>query len=139
MHNNNLQWPPKALQDIYNSPEKIKKCHNECNSTYDIVHDFEISTNLNNLPDSNELKCYIHCAYITLGYIKPNSLKINFQSIYELSSDFTDNEVKRMTKLYAGCEKRIKKIKDLVERVYMMNVCAKQNANEVSIDGKKYN
>lgn len=130
-----MQWPPKVLREIYENPETIKNCHNQCNSNYDIVHEFEISTNFDNLPDTNEIKCYFYCMYLHLGYMRPNSLKISFQSIFDVSHEFTDDEARRMSKLYVGCEKRVKRIKDPAEKVYLLNVCAKKNVNDVSIHG----
>lgn len=122
---------------MYNDPEKIKDNHNQCNSSFAILQEFELTKDLENLPNSKELKCYLYRAYVYYGYIKPTSPKLNFQPFLELMSEATDDEAKRMAKLYAGCEKRAKKSKDPIEVVYIFNACGKQNVNDVSFDGKR--
>lgn len=112
----------------------MKKFHSQCNSSFALIQEFELSTNLENIPKSPELKCFLYSAYVHFGYIKSNSPRLNFQSFIELASEFTDDEAKRMIKLFSGCEKRAKKSKDPIEVVYIFNACGKQNVNEVSID-----
>lgn len=131
------QWPPKVLRDLYNNPEFIKDNHNECNSSFAIIQEFELTKDLKNIPDSKEIKCYLYRAYVHYGYIKPNSPKLNFQPFLELMSETTDDDAKRMAKLFAGCEKRARKSKDPVEVVYIFNACGKQNVNDVSSGGKR--
>lgn len=95
------------------------------------VQRFELSTDLKNLPDSQVLKCYIHCVMEETGAIKRNSTRINVGLMMDLINDLSREQQDIYFRMSRGCIKRTMHIKDPFQFAYIMNVCAKENDNEV--------
>lgn len=95
------------------------------------VKEFELATNMNNLPNSKSLRCYFNCCWIEVGVMRPGSAVVNPTEFFELMDKMTEEDQNNYMKLIKGCTKRLNKIKDPIEVAYQAMVCGKENSNEV--------
>lgn len=109
----------------------MAKCKNQCNATTEPIKEFEMTPDVNHLPDADELKCYFLCSYIEAHLMEPNSTKIDPSELIELAQKLTSEEYRNMLTLSKGCMSRVRKLKEATEVAYQLNVCAKQNSPEV--------
>lgn len=96
------------------------------------IKEFELKTDMKNLPNSTSLRCYFNCFWIELGILKPGSAVVNPTDFFELMDGMTEEEQNKYMILMRGCTKRLSKIKDPIEVAYQAMVCGKQNSNEVN-------
>lgn len=92
-----------------------------------------MTTDLNHLPNSSALKCYFHCAMFRFGvYQYENSTRLNLATMIEVLESLSKPEQEIYFRLGRGCFKRASPYnKDVLEFSYTLNVCAKDNDNEV--------
>lgn len=112
-------------------PTLVKKCSEMCENNLDEVKEFEQTTNLKNLPNSEGIRCYFICCWIEMGVMKPNSTQIDPSDFFDLMEQMTEEEQDRYVKLMKGCTRRLTKIKDPTEVAYQAVVCGKENSNKV--------
>lgn len=127
-----MQWPPPIFFEHYNISTGIIKCRDQCHANLREVELFEKTTDLNNLPHSDSLKCYIHCGCLQLHLMKPNSTKVDIGEFLTLMADLSDEINLKYFRMSRGCHEKIRKLKDPVEVAYQLNVCYKRNAPDVS-------
>lgn len=94
---------------------------------------FESTRDLDNLPNSKQLKCYIHCTYVEFQLIKPNGTKFDFSRFLEVMAKMDPEDANKYYIMGKGCAKKLKPIKDSIEYVYQYHVCQKTNSLEVII------
>lgn len=82
---------------------------------------------MDNLPNSRELKCYLHCLLIEFEILKENSNSVEYSKFLDALNNMTTEEQGKFLKLSRKCNK---KYKDLCEMAYQMNLCFKRNSNE---------
>lgn len=126
-----IQWPPEIIYKHYDIPRLVNKCTQQCKPNLEELKEFELSTNIKNLPNSNSLRCYFNCFWIELGIMKPGSAAIDPTGFFELLDQMTEEEQDKYMKLIRGCTKRLNKIKDPIEVSYQAVLCGKENSNEV--------
>lgn len=114
-----------------NVSEVIKYCFQKCPVDPEELKLFELSTDLNHLPNSYLLKCYIHCTMEETGAIKRNSTKINVGQMMDTINQLPKEQQDILFAMGRGCVRRIMNIKDPLQYAYILNVCAKENDNEV--------
>lgn len=112
-------------------PALVKKCSEKCKNNLDEVKEFEQTTDLKNLPNSEGIRCYFTCCWIELGIMKPNSTEIDPSEFFDLMEQMTEEDQDKYVKLMKGCTRRLNKIKDPVEIAMQLVVCGKENSNEV--------
>lgn len=117
----------------YDVPRLIKRCSEQCKNDLAEIKVFELTTDMNNLPNSKGVRCYFLCFWIEMGIMKPGSVVVNPTDFFELMDKMTEDEQNKYIKLIKGCTKRLSKIKDPTEVAYQAVVCGKENSNEVSI------
>lgn len=76
-----FQWPPKELNEDCDIEGSIKLCHERCKVDLGEVKRFELSTDLGNLPNSQELKCYLYCFMESCGVFQKNSTRLNLEFV----------------------------------------------------------
>lgn len=91
------------------------------------LEEFELSTDLDNLPNDRSIKCYMYCLIMEFEMMKPDSPAIDVTKFVGIMNDMTALEQNIYLKMFRKCNK---KYKDYCEMVYQMNVCAKRNDNE---------
>lgn len=129
-----MEWPPSILYEYFDVPLIVQTCKDRChiNDTKEI-ESFERSENFQNLPNSSELRCYLHCNMIESGILEPGSVKMNISKMVDVLTDDRLSLEQRsiIMGLGKGCLQKTKKYKDPIEFSYQLAVCAKQNDNEV--------
>lgn len=131
-----FQWPPEILINACDISPIVKKCYEQCNVTSEEVQRFELTTDYDHLPHSNELKCYLHCVMASCGVFKPNSTRLDIAYMMEIVERLPREEQDIVFAMGRGCVKRIQNMKDPIEIAYTLNVCGKQNDNEVCLENK---
>lgn len=126
-----FQWPPEILLNACDFTSILKKCYQSSNVTSEEVKRFEQTSDLNNLPHSNELKLYFHCVMATCGVFKPNSTRLDIAYMMELVERLPREQQDIIFMMGRGCVKRVQNMKDPIEIAYTLNVCGKTNDNEV--------
>lgn len=105
----------------------VQKCLDKHKPNLDDLRRLEWSQTMDNLPDSREMKCYLHCLLVELRIMKENSTTIEPTEFLGILNQMTTDEQNKYLKLTKKCNK---KNKDLCEMVYQMNLCSKRNSNE---------
>ncbi|XP_055312781.1 uncharacterized protein LOC129574601 [Sitodiplosis mosellana] len=124
-------WPPKALIEHMDIPAIVKYCLDQCpGSTKAEMELFEKTTDLQNLPNSRELKCYMHCCLVESRTILPNSTRLNMENMMVVMEKLRKEDVDILLRLSRGCIKRTMNVRDPWEYAYILNTCAKLNDNE---------
>lgn len=134
-----IKWPPAIVYQHYDVPGLVQRCSEKCKNNLDEVKEFEQTTDLTNLPNSEGIRCYFTCFWIELGVMQPGSPHINPSDFFELMDQMTEQEQENYLTLMKGCTKRLNKIKDPVEVSYQAMACGKQNSNEVHHDRMSMN
>lgn len=110
----------------------INKCYDKCNATYEEIQRFELTTDFAHLPNSVEIKCYFYCVMSSCGVFKPNSTRLDIPYMMDLVEQLTKEQQEIVFGMGRGCMRRVFNMKDPLEISYLLNVCSKQNDNEVS-------
>lgn len=117
----------------YDAPGLVKQCSEQCKNDLAEVKEFELTTDMKNLPNSKGIRCYFLCFWIELGVMRPGSPIIDPTDFFELMDKMTEEEQNKYMILIKGCTKRLSKIKDPTEVAYQAVLCGKENSNEVCI------
>lgn len=128
-----LQWPPKIVYDVFDVNTYVGNCLKLHNPDVAKLRELELSTNFDQLPDDRSIKCYLHCMMLESGLMQPNSTAINFARLIDAINLMEKPEQDIYLKMGRKCNK---KNKDVCEMIYQLNVCVKQNDNEVSVPYK---
>ncbi len=102
------------------------------------IMEFEMTTDLDHLPDSDVLKAYILCYSEEHEFVDKKSPKIVIGGrggSYII--DITKEEANLYLGMMKGCVKKLRGITDRKELAYQLQVCWKTNDNEVN-DIKKF-
>lgn len=130
-----FQWPSKemtnSMEEICPRVNTTDMCRDQCNVNLDEVKRFELTTDLTNLPNSKELKCYLHCFMSACLVFTPNSLRLNVVFMMEQIEKLPRYQQDILFGMGRGCIRRTMHLKDRVEIAYVLNVCSKENDNEV--------
>lgn len=111
----------------------ISKCLQQCQANIKEIENFELTTDFKNIPSSASLKCYLHCCFLSFGvYQSPNSTRLNLAQMMDAVNGLAKDQQDIYFRMTRGCMKRVSHIKDPTEFTYIMNVCAKENDNEVN-------
>lgn len=130
-----LQWPPALVHDYYDIPYIVQTCKDRCQVNPDEVKRFEASNDFNNLPSSKELRCFLHCNMVESGVLEPDSVRLNITKTMDLYMQLPKEDQVILSGMGRGCMQKTRRIKDPYEFAYQINVCAKQNDNEVTFGG----
>lgn len=90
-----------------------------------------MTTDFKNLPNSKELKCYMYCYMVACHVFKPDSIRLNTIFLMEQIEKLPRYIQDILFTMGRGCIRRIVHLKDPYEIAYAMNVCSKENDNEV--------
>lgn len=110
-----------------------KDCHEQCQNDLDEVRRFELTTDFKNLPNSKGLKCYMYCFMMACKVFKPDSLRLNTIHLMEQLEKLPRYQQEIFFGMGRGCMRRILNIRDGYELAYTLNVCSKENDNEVRL------
>lgn len=121
----------KSTEEICPIANTTKICHDNCKVDLDEVKRFELTTDFKNLPNSKELKCYMQCFMMACKVFKPDSIRLNTVYLMEQIEKLPKYQQEIVFGLGRGCIRRIINIRDPFELAYTMNVCSKENDNEV--------
>lgn len=116
----------------YDIPKLVKNCHDLCKVDVEELQEFELSTDFDHLPNTLEIRCYLHCATMELRIMKPGSSIIDPSEFFDVVDQMTEEEQNKIMKMVRGWSKKVAKIKDPVEIVYQALVCMKKNSAEVN-------
>lgn len=111
--------------------DKVKFCYQKCPVDREEAKRFEEATDLKHLPDSYLLKCYLHCLMEETGAIKRNSTSLNMALMMDAINELPRDQQDIIFGMGRGCVRRIMNIRDPLQYVYILNVCAKENDNVV--------
>lgn len=95
------------------------------------LEEFEMTEDLEHLPDSHELKLYLRCGGELTDGLDTKSNKVLLGKFAEYFADLSREQQEIYVRMGRGCAKRIKNIKDRLDFFYEAVVCFKQNDNEV--------
>lgn len=95
-----------------------------------------MSTDLEHLSNSKEIRCYFHCTLVDIGLIDPVSGKLTPDKFIDIWEHFSEEHQENFMRLGRVCLPRLKKIKDPIEAAYQIVHCAKENDMEVDIKKK---
>lgn len=113
----------------------LKICYAKCpGATREEVELFEKTTDFQNIPSSQPLKCFIHCIMEETNAIHPNTTRINMGMMMEELNKVNKTQQEIIFAMSKGCMKRVRLIKDPLEFAYALNVCCKQNDNDVRMN-----
>lgn len=93
----------------------------------DDLRRLEWSTTFDDLPDSREIKCYLHCLKIAYKLMNKKNNNYDVTSSFEFLNAITNEERKRYMKMYKKCNR---KYDDLYEMAYQITLCEKRNSNK---------
>lgn len=110
-----------------------KICHEKCQNNLDEVKRFEMTTDFKNLPNSKELKCYMYCFMMACKVFKSDTMRLNTVFLMEQIEKLPRYQQDILFGMGRGCIRRILNIRDPVEIAYTLNVCSKENDNEVGV------
>lgn len=110
----------------------LQTCYNESNVTQRELIEFEMTNDLEHIPDSRELKLYITCYLEMVELLDKKSNKFLWGKFGAYLAELDKEFAERYLKMGKGCPKLIRDIKDHVEFAYQFQVCSKRNNNEVS-------
>lgn len=116
----------------------MKTCYNVSGVDKKELIEFEMTEDLEHLPDSQAIKSYFRCFGELSESVEPKSNKVLLGKVGQLFVDLTREQQEIYIAMGKGCIKRVRAIKDLVEFAYQLTVCFKQNDNEVNRWRKYY-
>lgn len=93
--------------------------------------EMEMSEDLDHLPNSREIKLYLRCFAELIESVEKTSNKVTMDKVLDFFAELTKAEQEVFVRMAAGCLKRAKLIKDLLEFTYSLTVCFKHNDNKV--------
>ncbi|XP_031626713.1 uncharacterized protein LOC116342996 [Contarinia nasturtii] len=125
------KWPPEVVYQYYDIPTMVKTCSQRCEPNMEEIKEFELTTDLNKLPNNKNVKCYFHCLWVEAGFMKPGSAAFDPSVFFELMEKMSEEDQDKYLKITKGCAKRVSKIKDPIEVSYQTMVCCKENSNEL--------
>lgn len=125
------QWPPPAVFEVYDVDKLVSTCLNASGVDPNIIAEFELTEDMEHLPNSREVKLYFRCYFDEMEYLTVGGNKILFDKLGELFNRATHEQQKTYISWGKGCTKRTKSIKDPVEFAYELMVCWKVNGKEV--------
>ncbi|XP_031630669.1 uncharacterized protein LOC116345437 [Contarinia nasturtii] len=124
-------WPSASLENSFDEEAVCKLCYKKCpGSTRDEVELFEKTTDLENLPNSYPLKCFMHCVMEEAGALHRNAAQLNYAHVMQEIDKLQKDHQKIVIAMGKGCIKRVRDITDPVEFAYALNVCCKKNDND---------
>lgn len=119
------------MEEVCPLVNTTKFCQDRCQNDLDEVKRFELTTDFKNLPNSKALKCYMHCFMMACKVFKPDSIRLNTVYLMEQIEKLPRDQQDILFGMGRGCVRRIINIRDPFELAYTMNVCSKENDNEV--------
>lgn len=121
----------KSSEELCPVKNTTKFCSEKCNTNLDEVKRFESTSDFKNLPNSRALKCYMYCYMVACQVFKPDSIRLNTIFLMEQIEKFSKYVQDILFGMGRGCIRRIMHIKDPYEVAYTLNLCSKENDNEV--------
>lgn len=106
----------------------LSACLEKHKPNIDDLRRLEWSTTFDDLPDSREVKCYVHCIYVMFHFMNNENTNLDFTTFLDYVNALPKDKQNRYLKLGKKCFS--KKIKDLSELAYYITICAKKNSNE---------
>lgn len=127
-----FQWPPYSVfSKHFNIDHIVKTCYDRCGVDKNEVIEFEMSEDLEHLPNSQALKCYIRCSGELFETLDTKSNKILISKYADVFPDFSHEEQEITVRMASGCLKKVKKVTDRLDFAYELTVCIKRNDNKV--------
>lgn len=127
-----FQFPPyAAIYKHYDVAHINKVCLEKSGVSIKEIEEFENAEDLKHLPDSPALRIWFRCVAEAVERVEPNTNKPILTKALDFVADLNEEEKLIYIKMNKGCSKRLKAIKDLLEYTYQLNVCYKENDNEV--------
>lgn len=121
-----MQWPPRKALEFYDF-SLVDECLAKHKPVIADIQRFEWTTDFKNLPDSRELKCYLHCLFVKFHLMNEQNSTMDFIYFLEFVNQLTREEQNIYLKMRRKCGK---KYKDPCEMAYYFNLCLKNNYNE---------
>lgn len=109
----------------------MKICYEKTGADKKELMEFELTEDLEHLPDSHTLKLYFRCFGEEIEGVERKSNKILLGRFADFFAELTQENQAILVGMNRGCMKRIKDIKDPLEFTYTLTVCMKKNDNEV--------
>lgn len=108
---------------------KVTVCLDKHKPKIDDLRKLEQSTSMDNLPDSRELKCYLNCILVELGFIKAGNVELDRAKVSQSLKLFTKEEQMKFGKMIKGCKPTLKD-NDVCDYIYQFHLCMKKNSPE---------
>lgn len=109
----------------------LKECYKQSGVDRKELMEFELTKDLENLPNSHQLKVFFRCSAVMCEGVEEKSNKILLGKAGVFFAELSREEQELYLKMSKGCVKRAKLQKYLLEFTYELMVCFKQNDNEV--------
>ncbi|XP_037038742.1 uncharacterized protein LOC119076162 [Bradysia coprophila] len=129
-HKSDTFPPMEKVRKHYDIDYYVKTCYERTGADWNELHEFEITTDLEHVPNSHSIKLFFRCFGEVSESVDTKSNKLNFSKFLDHWADLTQAEQEIYLKMGKGCIRRAKSITDRLEFSYSITLCAKQNDNE---------
>lgn len=109
----------------------ISTCFDKCKPSKAEIQEFELSSDYKKLPNSKPLKCYIHCLFVEYRLFNTTTNEVDLTDFINFLSQLSEKEQNIYLKMGKGCAKKVRRIKDPIEKIYQGQICLKENDNDV--------
>lgn len=121
----------------YDVDNVVKICYEKSGVDKSELHEFEVTTDLKNIPNSHALKVYLRCCGELSNAIDTQSNKILLTNFLKYLDDLPLPYQLIYINMTKGCMARAGKVTDPLEYPYAFAICCKKNDNEVNIGQTK--
>nr|AWC08444.1 odorant-binding protein 33 [Bradysia odoriphaga] len=122
--------PMNKVRKHYDIDRIAKVCYEKSGVDKSELHKFEVTEDLQHIPNSHAIKVYLRCFAELSEAVAPDSNKVLLPKFMKYFDDLTPAEQLIYLNMGKGCLGRVSKITDLLEYSYKIAVCGKRNDNE---------
>lgn len=101
----------------------------------EIIRTFSDSDDIEHLPQNRELKCYLHCLFVSMNVMSETGV-FNIGEMMSQTMDLPDYLGKIVVRMTRGCLKQVAKIPDACNKTYEFHKCLKKNDAEVELNNQ---
>lgn len=116
----------------YDLDHVLNLCYGKSGADKNELHEFEVTTDLEHLPNSNAMKEYLRCFAEVTEAVETQSNRVLLTKVLKYLDDLTTAQRMIYINMSKGCLTRAGKVTDRLEYTYVLAVCCKQNDNEVN-------